>query len=57
MPVRGLLWRRDKDVRQRRTVFQQWCAGGAGITIPDHRIIDQHIDRSQDKDVGYSLGL
>lgn len=57
VPVRGLLWRRDKDVRQRRAAFQQWCAGGAGINIPDHRIIDQHIDLSRRNDVGYALGL
>ncbi|MDP7707356.1 MobF family relaxase [Mycobacterium sp. TY815] len=57
VPVRGLLWRRDKDVRQRRAAFQQWCAGGAGINIPDHRIIDQRIDRSQARDVGYDLSL
>lgn len=56
-PVRSLLRRRADAIQQRRTAYRQWRGAGAGIDITDARTVDQHVDRSHGKDVGYSLGL
>jgi hypothetical protein len=56
-PVHSLLRRRSDAIQQRRTAYQQWRGAGAGIDITDGRTVDQHVDRSQGTDVGYSLGL
>jgi conjugative relaxase-like TrwC/TraI family protein len=56
-PVRSLLRRRSDAIQRRRTAYQQWRDVGAGIKVTDGSAIDQRIDRSQGKDVGYSLGM
>ncbi|WP_066917782.1 helicase C-terminal domain-containing protein [Mycobacterium interjectum] len=56
-PVRSLLRRRSDAIRQRRIAYEQWRGAGRGINITDGRTVDQHIDCSQGRDVGYDLGL
>ena len=56
-PVHSLLRRRSEAIQQRRTAYQQWRGARAGIDVAEGRTADQHIDRSQGRDVGYDLGL
>lgn len=55
--MRSLLRGRSDAIEQRHTAYQQWRDAVAGINITADCTVDQHIDRSHDKEVGYSLGL
>ncbi|RFZ11833.1 ATP-dependent RecD-like DNA helicase [Mycobacterium marinum] len=55
--VGNLLRRRSDAIRQRHTAYQRWRGAGAEVNIADGRTVDQDIDRSQAKDLGYDLGL
>jgi hypothetical protein len=55
--VGSLLRRRLDAIQQRHTTYQQWCDASTGLNINDGRRVDQHIDRSHDKDIGYEAAL
>jgi hypothetical protein len=44
-------------MQQRHATYQHWCDALAGLNLNDGRTIDQHIDRSHDKDIGYQAAL
>jgi hypothetical protein len=51
--VRSLLRRRANAIQHRHTTYQHWCDAFAGLNLNDGRTVNQHIDRSQEKDLGY----
>jgi hypothetical protein len=55
--IRSILRRRADAIQQRHTTYQQWRDAAEGLDIDDDRTVDQHIDRSQDKDIGYQAAL